>query len=198
MSEMTSPHDRQPKCVMKRCSCCNLEKQLSDFPVRKKTTGARYTKCRGCRHIIKARWRNSNRQLTRFYDSKRRDQRRLLVTEYLLKHPCVDCGIKDLLVLDFDHIKERGEKLFTIGYQKNRTTFSKQELFAEMSKCEVRCANCHRRKTVERNPTHWSHRYLANSPGLEPRQGESKSPVLPLHHEFIRRGRTLGVQLLLI
>ena len=72
---------------------------------------------------------------------------RARVDEYLLTHPCVDCGVTDLVVLEFDHV--RGVKvgdvsaLVTSGYP-----WTKIE--AEIAKCDVRCANCHRRVTVER------------------------------------------------
>ena len=56
---------------------------------------------------------------------------------------CVDCGIKDVRVLDFDHV--RGHKLANIGALRNIA-----RLEAEAAKCEVRCANCHRIRTIER------------------------------------------------
>lgn len=65
---------------------------------------------------------------------------------YLIRHPCVDCGEKDIAVLEFDHIHKYRKsndvsKLITM-----RSPFKK--VVSEISKCEVRCANCHRRKTA--------------------------------------------------
>ena len=127
---------------------------------------------------------------------KQRDRAIIFVINLLENsNGCVDCGEKDFRTLDFDHLPQF-KKEHNIAVLKNQGRIG--VIKKEISKCEIRCANCHRKKTAERNPLHWFHRYRAGSPGLEPRQGESKSPVLPLHHEPIRRGRTPGVQLLLI
>lgn len=62
---------------------------------------------------------------------------------YKCSHPCVDCGEKDPIVLEFDH--RAGTKLFNIGEGGRHR--SMHNLKAEIEKCDVRCANCHRRKT---------------------------------------------------
>lgn len=62
---------------------------------------------------------------------------------YKLKHPCVDCGEEDVRCLDFDH-RDRATKLFNIG---NHRVMSLVKVQAEIAKCDVRCANCHRKKT---------------------------------------------------
>jgi hypothetical protein len=58
---------------------------------------------------------------------------------------CVDCGFLDVRALDFDHV--RGRKSFTIS---DGNAVGVERLLAEIAKCEVRCANCHRIRTVER------------------------------------------------
>lgn len=62
---------------------------------------------------------------------------------YLLGHPCVDCGETDPIILEFDHIRD---KEFSIG-EANSMGISLKRVIAEVAKCEVRCANCHRKKT---------------------------------------------------
>ena|ERR1051326_7363702 len=67
---------------------------------------------------------------------------------YLMAHPCVDCGTDDIRVLEFDHV--RGKKKYNIAHLLC-TTFSLATLKKEITKCDVRCANCHRIKTNERH-----------------------------------------------
>jgi hypothetical protein len=65
--------------------------------------------------------------------------------DYLREHPCVDCGESDPIVLEFDHLRE---KRFCIGqgfWERNW-----QSVLDEIAKCEVVCANCHRRRTARR------------------------------------------------
>lgn len=67
------------------------------------------------------------------------------VIEYLREHPCVDCGETDIVVLEFDHV--RGEKRFCIS-EMMAYSYPWSSVLAEIEKCEVRCANCHRRRTA--------------------------------------------------
>lgn len=69
------------------------------------------------------------------------------MSNFLLKNPCIDCGESDLRCLDFDHVF--GEKIECIS-QMALNAVSIQTLQLEMNKCEVRCANCHRKITFER------------------------------------------------
>lgn len=187
------------KCAMKTCSRCKADKPSDEF-ARKGKRGGPGSRCRSCTLEVLKEWKAAHPGWEKVRHCRRRDKRRELIINYFKMNPCVDCGNKDFRVLEFDHVKERGQKSFTISRLSKNAGI--ETLNKEIAKCEIRCANCHRLKTAERDPKHWSHRYpelfVAGSPGVEPRQGESKSPVLPLHHEPIRRGRTPGVQLLLI
>jgi hypothetical protein len=76
----------------------------------------------------------------------RRIYRRSWLLAQLQLHGCIDCGEKDPVVLEFDHV--RGQKTLAISeLSKRGNSIAKLEI--EISKCEVRCANCHRRKTVK-------------------------------------------------
>ena len=57
---------------------------------------------------------------------------------------CVDCGELDVCVLEFDHV---GEKTGTV-MQLARQEVGLARLSAEIQRCEVRCVNCHRRRTA--------------------------------------------------
>lgn len=67
------------------------------------------------------------------------------VLEYLRKNPCVDCGEDDIEVLQFDHVNPLDDhKAKRVG---SYLTASLARLQEEIDKCEVRCANCHVRRT---------------------------------------------------
>ena len=75
----------------------------------------------------------------------RRDKYRQIVYDYLLDNSCTDCGEKDPIVLEFDHLIPK-EKEYNIA---NMHHSSELALFKEIEKCEVVCANCHRRRTAK-------------------------------------------------
>lgn len=77
---------------------------------------------------------------------------RIFVDKYLSDHPCSDCGENDIIVLEFDHV--RGVKSFNISTGIKRKSIS--ALIEEIGKCDVRCANCHRKKThVNKDNMKW-------------------------------------------
>jgi hypothetical protein len=64
--------------------------------------------------------------------------------EYLKGKECVDCGETDAVVLELDHVN--GKKHRNVGDM--MSGYGWKRILAEISKCEIRCANCHRRKTA--------------------------------------------------
>ena len=74
-----------------------------------------------------------------------RARNRRLVECYLETHPCIDCGLFDPLVMEFDHVT--GTKVNDVRTLV-REAAAMHVLEAEIAKCVVRCANCHRRRTA--------------------------------------------------
>lgn len=64
---------------------------------------------------------------------------------FLSNKSCIDCGEKDPVVLDFDH-KDPNKKFKSISRMLSGH-YSWKSILIEINKCEIRCANCHRRKT---------------------------------------------------
>lgn len=87
-----------------------------------------------------------------------RKQRALAETQmaywnYLQEHPCVQCDEDDPIVLDADHIS--GKKRQSISLMIARGCCWKT-INEELKKCQILCANCHRRETARRG-TFWRH-----------------------------------------
>lgn len=64
---------------------------------------------------------------------------------FLSTQSCADCGEKDPIVLEFDH-RELKNKFKSIANMLSGH-YSWRSIEREISKCDIRCANCHRRKT---------------------------------------------------
>lgn len=78
-----------------------------------------------------------------------RDEYRLRVdaVKAELGHRCLDCDQSfPVYVLDFDHRPEE-VKLFSVT---NGFNYTWNEVLAEISKCDLVCANCHRVRTHDR------------------------------------------------
>ena len=78
------------------------------------------------------------------YTRKQRDAIRAYLLAHLEQNPCVDCGETDPVVLEFDH---QIDKSFALGRAVSHS-YGLKKIEMELEKCEVRCANCHRRKTA--------------------------------------------------
>jgi hypothetical protein len=63
----------------------------------------------------------------------------------LKKSKCIDCENNQWAVLEFDHV--RGEKIREVSYLMVSSCIEKIQ--EEIDKCEIRCANCHRLKTMK-------------------------------------------------
>ena len=87
-----------------------------------------------------------DRSLQRDTARRARYQHNKLIVIEAKSVPCADCkGCYPYYVMDFDHI--RGKKLKGISQM---GTAGRSLLLAEIAKCDVVCANCHRIRTFRR------------------------------------------------
>jgi hypothetical protein len=92
---------------------------------------------------------NKQLQIRRVHVStiKRRSRLGSWINEFK-RRPCADCGGEfPPYLMDFDHVT--GEKLDNICGMRTRTV-ERDTILAEIAKCEVVCANCHRARTHAR------------------------------------------------
>jgi hypothetical protein len=172
---------------MRACTKCGEVKPLEAFPPVRRGEPKLQTWCRDCFAEANARnyRKNHERERARLVRqvSMRRAEVREKIVDYLREHPCVDCGETDIVILEFDHV---GNKVADIAvYAGGGRSWARVK--AEIDKCEVRCANCHRRKTRERSPG----REALTSPveGLHP----VSRPAVQLTLEAALRIRTCRV-----
>ena len=129
---------------------CKETKSIEDFDFKDKAKGKRRSYCKTCaRNYSKKHYDNN----PAYYVEKARVRNEAIRNEnydklyaYLSEHPCVDCGETDLEVLEFDHICDKEDKRREVTLLV-REAYSWGVIETEIAKCEVRCANCHRRKT---------------------------------------------------
>ena len=133
---------------MKTCTACNIKKPLDDFQKRASAKDGHTNLCKPCKREYDKNYYKGNTHRKDYIKANREKSLRnaeLYILEYLLKNPCIDCGEPDPIVLEFDHI-DPSIKDGAISILK-RSSLSRVK--KEIKKCEVRCANCHRRKTAK-------------------------------------------------
>lgn len=134
--------------ALRRCSRCGEAKPIDDFPMKIKERGLRRVWCRGCcRAYGREHYRRNRPTYLAKADRRNREERgraREQLISYLRAHPCMDCGETDITLLDFDH-RDASTKRGTISRLIHTTGWMAAQ--PEITKCDVRCANCHRRRT---------------------------------------------------
>ncbi len=136
--------------MYKLCCHCANDKLLSEFNFKQRAIGRLQPFCRECQHEWNRQHYQRNKS-TYIATAKRHNAdynganlQRLV--DYLLHHPCVDCGESDILVLQFDH-RDRAAKTRAVSNLLRYSGWA--AIAAEIAKCDVRCANCHQRRTAK-------------------------------------------------
>ncbi len=133
------------------CTKCGVEKDQEEFPFKNTARGIRHAVCNECSNKRSSTYYHNNQQKHIQSVNKSRGDylagNARYAWNYFSEYPCVDCGESNPVVLEFDHRVgvnkvERVSQMVTSGY-------SLERIIAEIEKCDVRCANCHRRKTAK-------------------------------------------------
>lgn len=123
----------------KICGKCKSEKSTKEFA---KKTGTRLqSHCNSCQreYLRKHYANNKDYYLRRNKLNEERNRQYIIEAK---NRPCADCGkTYPSYVMDFDHIER---KSFTIGANLHN---HHKTVVAEILKCDVVCANCHRERT---------------------------------------------------
>ncbi len=149
--------DQLPGEWTKRCSHCRRELPLTEFNKRKDSRDGKQPWCRDCNAERSRQYYRENRaahiKVITARNQRIRAENQDRLYDYLRTRACADCGESDPVVLEFDHV--RGVKIGNVGHMV-RNCVRWETIAAEIAKCEVVCANCHRRRTVSRARSHRS------------------------------------------
>ncbi|WP_395000850.1 hypothetical protein [Acinetobacter sp.] len=137
---------------MKQCNTCkqHLPKTNEFFHYRNKKKGYLREVCKVCWSLYHAKHYKNNKQA--YIDKARKNCNRYIskidkiLTRYKRLKGCIDCGNKEPIVLEFDHV--RGTKIKEVSILRRNCNWKK--IKEEIKKCDLRCANCHRLITHKR------------------------------------------------
>jgi hypothetical protein len=102
--------------------------------------------CHRRRTGLRGGWRRAAAHWWKTPPPKRYETARNFAYAYsiLERSSCVDCGASEMVYLDFDHVGPKTGGVLVLA----REGVGLARLGREVSNCEIRCANCHRRRTV--------------------------------------------------
>jgi hypothetical protein len=137
---------------MRRCSKCRKKKHYSRFSYKNKAKKLRSGICKNCHRLYVNQHYQDNKVS---YGKRSKINRKAIknrnsaLIRSLKKKPCYDCGGKySYYVMDFDHLEPK-TKLCNVGRMAGQS-ISQKRILAEVAKCELVCANCHREREHRR------------------------------------------------
>ena len=134
---------------MKKCSKCQKELALDNFTIVNKKTGKISSMCKECLKIYNREYWERVKHFRNPIKNKQTQARRQEIRKYIFtllqNSECMDCGITDWRVLEFDH-RDRKQKRLNIA---DATKYSIKTVQTEIEKCDVVCANCHNIRTIK-------------------------------------------------
>lgn len=130
---------------MKLCPRCKAIKEETQFNRHRGKKDGLQPYCKPCQYQTNG-YRNRKIQINE-WQNRRRQRNRERFCDWLSSHPCVDCGERDIVVLELDHREPKGKRTNAVSLMIS-TNRSWETILKEVGKCVVRCANCHRRKTA--------------------------------------------------
>ncbi len=146
---------------MRTCRDCKIEKVDEEMIFRK---GKASNWCRFCKRLYDNKYhkvRSPQAKKAKNYSQSKRLKLRIgKILDYLKDHPCIDCGETDPIVLEFDHIRDKTHNVGDLL----RCGFALTKIMDEINKCEVRCSNCHTRKTARQ--FNWWKLQLLDNPDI--------------------------------
>lgn len=124
------------------CSKCGVvgEEHFSPSRVRE---GKKRDWCRACCYARTRERMKSNPRLMVDAQKASRNRKYLYISQYKVERGCRDCGEKHPACLDLHHRdpSQKKERISKLAAE----NASMERIKAEMGKCDVLCANCHRK-----------------------------------------------------
>ncbi len=139
------------------CPRCKIDKSLDLFNKDKNRRTGVQTYCKECaKERFQIYYKNNKEhhlETVRKVNRANVLKKQKFVLKFLLENPCVQCREKDVLLLEFDHLRN---KKFIIA-ELVCGGFSIKSLQKEMKKCQILCVACHRKKSMKNSK---SYKYL--------------------------------------
>lgn len=136
----------------KKCYACSIEKPITNFSFKNKAKSVRCAECKTCHKQYNAQWYQKNKIIVSQRTKKTNKlyrERAYTIANKLKSVPCADCKQSfPPIAMDFDHLEQftKDDCIAHMIYKGRNLDL----ILAEIKKCEVVCAVCHRIRTYNR------------------------------------------------
>lgn len=138
---------------MKKCTMCKEIRPHADFAKASSTYDGLQRGCKKCKAAQYQKYSDKYRAANKQRMKLHRDTTKLKIKKIFEDSDgCVDCGMTDIRVLEFDHVRD--EKKMGV-MQMVASMHAWESILEEIKKCEIRCRNCHSIATYERLGIGW-------------------------------------------
>jgi hypothetical protein len=135
---------------MRVCLKCGNKKKDTDFAWKSKTKGTRQSRCRACKRTYNEFWYEANKTQQKSAVKERNTSLRIEASrlrEEAKNKPCHDCkGVFPSYIMEFDH-RDPTTKTSCVSEIAAHSLKALEMIRAEIQKCDVVCANCHKIRT---------------------------------------------------
>lgn len=135
------------------CTICKKGKPASEYNKKSNRKDGLQTHCRECNRESARRYYADNREKhigesKKTRQARRRDNHAKMI-EFLSQQQCADCGFSHILVLEFDHLKDKRANI-----SRMLCTYPWATILLEIEKCDIVCRNCHAIRTHQRQDSY--------------------------------------------
>lgn len=128
----------------KTCCICKIEKPIEEFSWKNNKEGTYSKECKKCHKEIRDRYYINNCEKEKAGTAKRKKEIKDWFKNYKQSLKCNRCPEDHISTLDFHH-RDSSKKDISISVAISNG-WSIKRILKEIEKCEVLCANCHRKE----------------------------------------------------
>lgn len=130
--------------LYKICSICKINKPIEEFSWKNKKQETRSKECQECHRKIRNNYYVNNCEKEKAGTKARKKEIKKWLHEYKSSLKCNRCPENHVSTLDFHH-EDPLEKEICVSVAISNG-WSIKRILKEIEKCEVLCANCHRKE----------------------------------------------------
>ena len=131
------------------CCRCGGEKDVEQFSFKNKKNNIRNSTCKECFKTVRRTWYLKYKKQIIEKNTRNRNKNIEWFKEYRKKLKCIKCGENHISCLEFHHKNPKNKEYNVSSITSG--TYGIETIMKEIKKCDVLCANCHRKEHYKKD-----------------------------------------------